>query len=85
MVQFFWRFVPGPGPLYKVSPLVEENKVIITDKPVVEDFSSYFEIIIQDLDLGNKAECLTDNDLNGNINKFENYPSIMKIEKKYEF
>ena len=55
------------------------------DKPVVEDFSSYFKIILQDLDLGNKAEWLADDDLNGNISKFENYTSIMKIEKKYEF
>ena len=38
--------------------LVEENKVIITDKTVAEKLSSYFEIIVENLNLHNKPDWL---------------------------
>ena len=38
--------------------LVEENKVIITDKTVAEKLSSYFEIIVENLNLQNKPDWL---------------------------
>ena len=44
--------------------------MIITYNVVAEKQSSYFETIIENLDLQNKAESLADNDLNDIIRNF---------------
>ena len=59
--------------------LVEENKIIITNKTVAEKLSSYFKTIVENLDLQNKAERSTDDDLGDVIRNFENHSSIIKI------
>ena len=46
--------------------------MIITYNVVAEKQSSYFETIIENLDLQNKAESLADNDLNDIIRNFLN-------------
>ena len=46
--------------------------MVITYNVVAEKQSSYFETIIENLDLQNKAESLADNDLNDIIRNFLN-------------
>lgn len=54
--------------------------MIITYNVVAEKQSSYFETIIENLDLQNKAEKLTDHALSNIIRNSENHPSIFKIK-----
>lgn len=54
--------------------------MIITYNVVAEKQSSYFETIIENLDLQNKAEKLTDDALSNIIRNSENHPSIFKIK-----
>ena len=62
----------------KIS-LVEENKVIITDKTVAEKLSSYLETFAENINLQNKAARLTNDDSNEITINFESHPSIIKI------
>ena len=50
--------------------------MIITYNVVAEKQSSYFETIIENLDLQNKAESLADNDLNDIIRNFLNLKDL---------
>ena len=61
--------------------LVEKNNVRITDKTVAEKLNPYIKTIVENLDFKNKAERLTDNDLNDIIRNFQNHQSIIKTEK----
>ena len=51
---------------------------------VAEKLRSYFETITENLDLQNKAERMTVDNLSDIIRNSENYWSIMKIAKKYK-
>ena len=63
--------------------------MIISNEAVAEKLSSYFETILENLELQNKPGNLTDGTLSDIIMKFENHPSIMvikdNINKNFKF
>ena len=67
--------------------LIEGDKVVSEDGEVTETFKSYFEAIVENLDINIKfmsEELVSNESVNGIIRKFQSHPSIIKIQENHQ-
>ena len=84
LLHIFRTPFPNKTPGLLLLTLAKEKKVLVTDEAVVQKLSSYFEIIVQNVDLQNKADNVTNEVLKDVIRKFENHSRIMKIKENID-
>ena len=67
--------------------LVENNKVVLNERKLVEVFSKYFGNIVQNLGIGGLTNISSDNDtvtIRKAIEKYQTHPSIKVIRENID-
>ena len=86
----FWEtmkpFFSNKGLNKRNITLIEENNIILNDAEIAETLNTFFDNTVRKLDINVPTECLNDihgisDPIQAIIRKYENHPSILKINE----